>query len=287
MVQKAYLEQILSNRSAFLLFFAELLAATVPLLFAMLVFCILPGIFISTALAIEPKHYEVEQTGAVTVHVEFDAHSLRAFFPKNQAVLVSSSPEWKICLFNRSSKRIYRMTESTFRDKWVFYPPTFSIPVMTPPLQIRSSMLFGVHVLQTRCGAHEEAEDPYDLMFASKASRRPLFYDEYRYTVGKCNSPIEVNHIMQDIFRLPVSDYFPLEFLEKKQGRIDDFHTRLKTESLVLKPGLVDTKEPGDYELRQDPNSVWLGASIRAGVENSIQNLFLDPRSRKQSTAHD
>jgi len=234
--------------------------------------------FVATSLipcgaVVKGKHCEVEQLNGTIKTVLFDDRSVRINC-ENSTVFVSSAPKWDVCIFNTASKRIYRTTEAKFRLRWVSFPAS-PMPIMpAPSLQnIKHSTMNGMHVTTISARVHEEKIDPNEVFFARHDGQKNLVFDQYIYTVCDAACPPQVSHIVQDLYRCPVDDRFPLHFLRKvEKSKI--FRMGLRTNSFKLVDGSVPAQEPVGYTVCKDPESVWFGPGQRQTVETGLTDLF-------------
>ena len=225
-------------------------------------------------LAIEKgKHYEAEQLNTTIKKVFFDDRSLRIDCD-NGTFIVSSAPKWDVCIFNTGSKRFYRTTEAKFRSRWVSFPAT-PMPVMpaSSQLSIKHSISKGMNVTTISAKVHEEKIDANEVFFARHDGQKNVVFDQYIYTVADDSYPPQVCHILQDLYRCPVDDRFPLQFLRKVQNsRL--FRMALRTNSFKIVSGAVSAQEPVGYTPSKDPESVWFGPGQRQTVESGLTDLF-------------
>jgi hypothetical protein len=230
------------------------------------------------ACALEPgKHYELRQSTWTPAISLFDDNSLRITFNK-KLVLLSHGPDWQICILNPTSKRKYKTTEAGFKGRYLYYisPP---MPVLASSAQKRHEMTFGRNVTTISCSTHDEAmADPNELFFRTGQREKQIFYDEYIYTVCDDTFPIPVCHILQDLFRVPTDSHLPLRFYARQQGQQNHYESRLFTNALTIRDGPIDTTEPADYKLCQDPDSVCHDQSTRDDVESGLSILLGDDK---------
>jgi len=215
--------------------------------------------------------------------VQFDAKSLRITCPSG-VVIVSHAPDWNVCMFNTTSRRIYRTTEKYFRDRWVSFPAS-AMPVLPPESQrrLKLSSLSGFKVVTMTCPVNVELPmAATEIFFASDKTRakRSTFIDQYVYSVCEGDFPPPVGHILQDLYRVPVDDRFPLHFLRHiKDSKI--FRMGLRTNSFKVVDGKVDVKEPGSYQVCKDPESVYFDSAARQTVESGVDALLGEPTGSK------
>jgi len=239
---------------------------------------------VAPACALPPgKHYEVLQLNDNIKRVQFDAKSLRIAC-LNGVVIVSRAPDWNVCMFNTSSRRMYRTTEKYFRDRWVSFPAS-AMPVLPPASErrLKLSSLNEFKVVTMTCPVNVELPmAATEIFFASDKTRakKSTFIDQYVYSVCEGDFPPQVCHILQDLYRVPVDDRFPLHFLRHiKDSKI--FRMGLRTNSFKIVDGKVDAKEPVAYQVCKDPESVFFDSTARQTVESGVDVLLGEPKVSK------
>jgi hypothetical protein len=208
----------------------------------------------------------------------FDDKSLKVQLSES-VILLSHAPDWQVCLLNTAGKCKYKTSEQNFRNKY-FWLTTEPVPVLKPPVRRKHGLLFGLNATEMSCSAHDEVRPNFDDVYyrtKTPSKDRTKVCIEYRYTVCDCNCPIQVCHILQDLYRLPVDPHLPLAFRSRFQGD-QALMTRVKTESLALRKGQIDASEPPGYKLLNDPQFVLL-PNIKSQLLELIPD---DAQKRKQ-----
>jgi hypothetical protein len=118
------------------------------------------------------------------------------------------------------------------------------------------------------------------LVQTQPANYKDRVYDAYQYTVWNGNAPIQVCHILQDIYRAPLYPQLPVRFLCSIHGESIS-EQRIYVQHLITKPGKVDSNEPSGYHVCADALSVLRNPKTIGNTE-SVLKLMLDVDEAKQ-----
>jgi hypothetical protein len=233
------------------------------------------------------SHYQLTQVSAETedtITVSFNQAALRMVWPKHHMVLVAKAPNWKVVVFNETTKRKYVPTAEQFLEFGL--RSSDAIPQLLPPITQQKAIQskLSVTAIDASAGRVELNDDDVEQFFQTKEMSHPTLYIlSYHYIVWNETVPPAVSRIMQCVYRMPLNAHLPL-YLRRT---ISDGTRRyeLSTTHVEKQPGPVNAEEPVGYTITHDPGPVIMG-DYNDAVTNMGQQWF-DGETKAPGKAQD
>jgi hypothetical protein len=226
------------------------------------------------------EHNEMRVDGFHAAMIMFNDQALRINFDSGY-VLESKAPEWQITVFNPTTKTIYTSSEQQLRVRGINYSPA-TIPALVPPPIERNTTMAGLSVKQLTCTGgnqqYDSLEDGANVFFQTQSKGvKTRTIDSIEYILWNGPAPVQVCHIIQDVYGAPhyaqVPMRFRFTFTDQSHGKF-----KLNARTLYRRKGEIQIEIPSGYKLCKSACEVCTSPKESANSDAGFKMLLDDPR---------